>query len=214
MTGFSANAQALVTAFDHVALGVVLMDTVRRVSFANRSADEILGVASGTSPPARLMEARTHALGQLLVDQRGVRRGSLVLRHPEDGRPLQIFVTPFDWPASYGEAGRRYSTAIFIGDPKRLSGNPYDVLHELYALTPAEARLALLLTTGRSVEESAHELGIALSTARGVLKAVFAKTDTKRQSDLVRVLLTGPGELRPQQARSRPKRPAGKREPR
>jgi DNA-binding CsgD family transcriptional regulator len=208
------SGQALMTAFDLLALGVLLMDTARRVSFANRSADEILGVAprsADSANSARLSEARTRALARLLVDQQRVHRGSLVLRHPDDGRALQIFVTPLAWPVGAGEAGRRFSTALFIGDPRRLSGDPVDVLNELYALTPAESRLALLLTTGRSVEESARELGIALSTARGVLKAVFAKTDTRRQSDLVRLLLTGPGELRPQEPRPRPRRARRKR---
>jgi DNA-binding CsgD family transcriptional regulator/PAS domain-containing protein len=209
VTSVRADARALVTAFDHLALGVVLMDASGRVSFANRSADEILGVAAGTGAPRRAAE-RTRGLAQLLVDRKRVRRGSLVMRHPVDGRPLQVFVTPVHWPASYGESGARYATAVFIGDAKRLSGDPFDVLRELYLLTPGEARLALLLTTGRSVEESAHELGIALSTARGVLKGVFAKTDTRRQSDLVRLLLTGPGELRPQEAAPKPRR-AGKR---
>jgi PAS domain-containing protein len=211
VTSVRADARALVTAFDHLALGVVLMDASGRVSFANRSAEEILGVTEGAGDPERRAAERTRALAQLLVDRRSVRRGSLVLRHPVDGRPLQVFVTPFDWPGSYGEAGARYATAVFIGDAKRLSGDPFDVLRELYLLTPGEARLALLLTTGRSVEESAHELGIALSTARGVLKAVFAKTDTRRQSDLVRLLLTGPGELRPQEPAPRPKRAGKKR---
>jgi DNA-binding CsgD family transcriptional regulator len=206
-----ADAKALVTTFDHLALGVVLMDASGRVSFANRSADEILGIARGRGDPERRAAERTRALAQLLVDGRHARRGSLVLSHPVDGRPLQVFVTPFHWPASYGEAGARYATAVFIGDAKRLSGDPLDVLRELYLLTPAESRLALLLTAGRSVEESAQELGIALSTARGVLKAVFAKTDTRRQSDLVRLLLTGPGELRPREPASRPRRAGRKR---
>jgi len=197
VTDASANARALVAAFDHVALGVILMDASRRVSFANRSADEILGVSPSAASPARRAEQRTEALSRLLVDQRSVRRGSLMLRHPEDGRPLQLFFTPFEWPASAGEAGRRYSAALFIGDAKRFTGDPVDVLIELYSLTPSEARLALLLTTGRSVEESASQLGIALSTARSVLKAIFAKTGTRRQADLVRMLLIGPGALRP-----------------
>jgi DNA-binding CsgD family transcriptional regulator len=211
VTSVRADARALVAAFDHLALGVVLMDASSRVSFANRSADEILGVRAGTGDPERRAAERTRALAQLLVDGGRERRGSLVLRHPVDGRPLQIFVTPFHWPASFGDAGTRYATAVFIGDARRLSGDPFDVLRELYLLTPAEARLALLLTTGRSVEESARELGIALSTARGVLKAVFAKTDTRRQSDLVRLLLTGPGELRPQERAPKPNRAGEKR---
>ena len=35
-----------------------------------------------------------------------------------------------------------------------------------------------------------------MSTARGVLKAVFAKTGTRRQASLVNLVLTAPGQLR------------------
>ena len=41
-----------------------------------------------------------------------------------------------------------------------------------------------------------EELGIQLSTARGVLRAVFRKTGTHRQSSLVRLILSGPGQVR------------------
>ena len=196
ITEASANAQALVAAFDHLALGVILLDAKRRVSFANRSADEILGLPLAVRGGETRDEQRTDALARLLIEQRSPNAGSLLLRHPADDRPLQLFWTSFDWPERFGEAGQRYSAALFIGDPRRLTGDPVDVLKELFALTPGEARLAMLLTSGRALDEAARELGIAISTARGVLKSIFAKTGTKRQSDLVRMLLVGAGELR------------------
>ena len=206
VTSASASTHALVTAFDHLALGVILLDAARRVSFANRSADEILGISPTRKSSERLASERTEAWARLFLDRQPVRRGSLVLHHPRDERLLQIFVTPFQWPASYGEAGARFSTAVFIGDPKRLSGDPIGVMQELYGLTPGEARLALLLTSGCSVQVAARRLGTTLSTTRSVLKTVFAKTGANRQSDLVRLLLTGPGELRPQEPTPRPPR--------
>jgi hypothetical protein len=35
-----------------------------------------------------------------------------------------------------------------------------------------------------------------MSTARGVLKSVFAKTGTRRQASLVSLILSAPGQLR------------------
>jgi len=212
VTTVSASVQALETAFDRLALGVILLDpSARRVSFANQSADEILGVSPAGLSGERLARERTDAWARLFVEHQPVRRGSLMLRHPEDGRLLQVFVTRFEWPASYGEAGARFATAVFIGDPKRLSGDPIEVMHELYGLTPGEARLALLLTSGCSVQVASRRLGTKLSTTRSVLKNVFAKTGANRQSDLVRLLLTGPGELRVPEPATRPPRPRRRR---
>jgi hypothetical protein len=53
------------------------------------------------------------------------------------------------------------------------------------------------------MEEAAGLLGITLSTARGVLKTIFAKTGTNRQASLVRLLLSGPpGQVRSEGAQT------------
>jgi DNA-binding CsgD family transcriptional regulator len=62
------------------------------------------------------------------------------------------------------------------------------LLTKVFGLTPAEANLASLIAEGTSPEAAAAELGIARDTARNQLKAVFAKTDTHRQSELVALL--------------------------
>ena len=101
-----------------------------------------------------------------------------------------------DWPDDLGISGRRFRTALFIGDPKDWTGDPFANLGQLYGLTPAESRLAWLLVGDRTLSEAAAQLGIKLSTARTVLKRVLAKTDTRRQASLVRLLLSGPAQLR------------------
>ncbi len=75
------------------------------------------------------------------------------------------------------------------------------VLQALYGLTAAEARLALGLAQGRGLDEMAAALGLSRHTVRTQLKQVFAKSGTRRQPELVRLLLTGPaaytGDLPP-----------------
>jgi DNA-binding CsgD family transcriptional regulator len=73
---------------------------------------------------------------------------------------------------------------------------PVGRLGALYGLTPSEERLASLLGAGSSLADAAETLSIRLSTARGVLKSVFAKTGTRRQASLVNLILTAPGLLR------------------
>jgi DNA-binding CsgD family transcriptional regulator len=62
------------------------------------------------------------------------------------------------------------------------------LLIRLFGLTPAQAKLAVRIATGSSVEEAAAELGVGSETMRKHLKAVFAKTDTHRQGELVALL--------------------------
>ncbi|WP_254018867.1 helix-turn-helix transcriptional regulator [Mesorhizobium escarrei] len=63
-----------------------------------------------------------------------------------------------------------------------------NVLSGLFDLTPAEARLAVELASGRSVQEAAMEIGIAVKSARTYLERIFRKTETSRQSELVALL--------------------------
>ena len=57
-------------------------------------------------------------------------------------------------------------------------------------MTGAEAKLASPLVSGMALQEIAPQLGIARETARNQLKAVFAKTETHRQGELVALLST------------------------
>jgi DNA-binding CsgD family transcriptional regulator len=57
-----------------------------------------------------------------------------------------------------------------------------------FGLTPAEARLASIIAEGASPEKAAERLRIARETARNQLKAVFGKTETHRQGELVALL--------------------------
>jgi|SRR5262245_14327145 len=60
-----------------------------------------------------------------------------------------------------------------------------DVLKTRFGLSPAEARLAVLLFGGASLRSCAMALGIQYETARSYLKSVFQKTGTHRQAELV-----------------------------
>ena len=197
----SRDAEALISAFDRLVLGVVFVDENERVSYANRSAAEMLGVAPGFADPAALAalipDERTRAWRRVLKSDASDGRSAMVFVHPEDGRPLQVLATRFTWREHEGNAAARFGRAVFIGDPKRRTGDPAGILHQLFGLTRSEARLALLLVADCSVEEAAGLLGITLATARGVLKTIFTKTGTNRQASLVRLLLSGPpGQVR------------------
>ena len=55
----------------------------------------------------------------------------------------------------------------------------------------------LALLSGLSLGDAAEALAITGNTARTHLKRVFAKTGVSRQSELIRVLVTGPAQVAP-----------------
>lgn len=70
-----------------------------------------------------------------------------------------------------------------------IAARPADVLADRFGLTHAEARLAELLMRGASLQEATVASGIRYSTGRSQLKAIFAKLNVHRQSELVAKLL-------------------------
>nr|WP_249803763.1 LuxR C-terminal-related transcriptional regulator [Bradyrhizobium zhengyangense] len=91
---------------------------------------------------------------------------------------------------------RRQARDIFSGAAHLLvvtsittpSAPPAHILHGLFDLTPAEAKVAQNLFEGRTVEEIATAHSLSRETIRKQLKAVLTKTGTNRQSELVGLL--------------------------
>jgi DNA-binding CsgD family transcriptional regulator len=62
------------------------------------------------------------------------------------------------------------------------------LLRDVYSLTTSEARLAVRLASGASLTGAAEMLGVTRNTVRSQLRAIFQKTATSRQSELVVLL--------------------------
>ncbi len=66
-------------------------------------------------------------------------------------------------------------------------------LRDAWGLSAQEARVALRLIDGATVADCAADLGVAESTIRTHVKAVFAKTGRTRQAQLASLLQIRPG---------------------
>ncbi len=102
-------------------------------------------------------------------------------------QPLVIRVLPVDGAARTPFLGAR--ALLVISDLDQKSTPPSAVLAQTFRLSPAEARLASLVATGVSVAQAAEQFGVSLDTIRTQMKAIYAKTGTRRQSELVSLLL-------------------------
>ncbi|MBU7590616.1 MAG: helix-turn-helix transcriptional regulator [Sphingopyxis terrae] len=63
-----------------------------------------------------------------------------------------------------------------------------DRVAQWYGLTPAEARLAVWLAGGESLQDYAELRDVSLNAARFILKGIFRKTDATSQAQLVAML--------------------------
>jgi DNA-binding CsgD family transcriptional regulator len=78
---------------------------------------------------------------------------------------------------------------LFVDSPHEAHGGAEAALFQrAFQLTPAEARLAAHLASGASLTEAADAFGVTHNTVRSQLRAVFEKTQARRQADLVCVL--------------------------
>ncbi len=81
--------------------------------------------------------------------------------------------------------------AVYVYDPEAGILIDRERLSELYALSKAEIRVAIEILVTPDPAEVAKRCCISLHTVRSHLKAIFAKTDSKNQADLVKLLLAG-----------------------
>lgn len=129
-----------------------------------------------------LQEAITAAQG----DQEAAARSIPV--PAEADRPATIVhVVPLRRSASDIFSGAATLIAAVTVSASRLVPS-LQVLMGLFDLTPAEVKLAAALAGGSSLQQAAFRSGIQKTTARTHLDAIFRKTGTSRQGQLVALL--------------------------
>lgn len=118
--------------------------------------------------------------------------GSLAVRSAITGRVARATMTP------YGSTRVRIESLQHLIEDQpaamlflRLPQERWDPVIA-FRLTQAESRLAAGLAQGRTLKSLAEERQVSLNTVRSQLKAVFAKTNTRRQAELVALLASPP----------------------
>jgi len=186
---------ALAQALDQLPFGYLLVDQHGRVLLLNRTARRILEQRDGLSLMARGLAAtraedttRLHHLVQAAARRLPV-RGDMTLLRPSLRRPYTLLVTPIATVAGL-HAETRAVAVLFLTDPEQELRLPAQTIAQVLGLTLAEGRLTALLADGQSLQQAAEALEVSQHTARNQLKSIFQKTDTHRQGELVRLVLT------------------------
>jgi DNA-binding CsgD family transcriptional regulator len=188
------QAAAQLGMLDRLACAAVLIDWRGMVLRVNRHADALLGDGLKVCRGALMAtDARSNRDLQQLVDRvraappsRAAPPPRRVLVRRTEKSPLIVEALPVAGLAAdaFGQA----RAVLVMTDIERRAPVPEDLLRSVFALTPAEARLACRLAAGESLEDAAEALAVAKNTARFQLRAIFAKTGTARQGQLVALL--------------------------
>ena len=196
------TSRSLAESMDRLPYGVILLDESGRVLLANGVARGQLAARDGLTKNKGMLgaskRAESSALGQLIADAldaaagRGLGSGGVLsVSRRSGGRPLSLLVAPFKREAPDPFGDRQPAVVVFVSDPDTRIDAPADMLARLHGLSLAEAKVALEVLEGGSLSDVAERLGITRNTANTHLKRVFEKTGTRRQSDLVRLLVLG-----------------------
>jgi DNA-binding CsgD family transcriptional regulator len=187
--GHASTAGAL----DRLEQGVLLTDARARVVFANRSA-EALFAAGGLKLRDRVVQtqaaADSAALHAAIAACAGRSEGGgYIPATRAEGRPLSLLVVPLHGPVAWLPHEQPVAI-IFITDPGHAALPEATQLQQQFNLTRAESRFVVEILKGDGIRAAAERLGILPGTARTHLHRVLAKTGTKRQAELVRLVLT------------------------
>ena len=192
---------------DCLEIGVVLIDPRGRPYFMNRRAEELLGLQDGlvlngaeigTASGKETAELR-NLIGRAGGGDGGADPGgSMTISRPSQKRPYSVLVMPVrvgDLGYAVEAEAARPVAAMFISDPeRRIALDETDVANH-YGLTLAEAAVLVGLANGQSLREIAANRSISKNTVRSHLQRVFDKTDTSRQAELVKLVLSGPAAV-------------------
>ncbi|MFM1982866.1 MAG: hypothetical protein RJB22_1585 [Pseudomonadota bacterium] len=180
------------SAVDQLGVATISLDKSGRIVRANAMAERLLEAKDGLFSKAGQLEFSTPApkasLMQILArgtDAAPPGRFKIPRAHGSD---LAVMVRPMTVPDMMRGGA---AVTLFITAPGEARTLDPDVIRDLFQLTRMEALIAVALADGRSLVDVADTLGIAHNTARAHLRAIFAKTGVRRQSQLVHLLRSG-----------------------
>lgn len=154
---------------------------------AEKLLDQDLGIVAGrlVSGNRNATDALERSLRELMrIPGSAAMMPPVQLPRPHSGkRPLLAYMLRLP-KVTHNALSPCQAVVVFV-DPDIRTRPAETVLMSCFGLTRAEARLAGMLAGGECLATVAERLCIRYETARNQLKAVFAKTETHRQSELM-----------------------------
>ncbi|WP_420616440.1 helix-turn-helix transcriptional regulator [Candidatus Palauibacter sp.] len=198
MADARALGASLAELLDNRKSGIIQLDRRGRILEANDRARTVLVKRDGLRDDGGVLAVGTRAedaeLKGLLsraLPAYGAQGtgGSMKVTRDEAGTPLVLEVHPV---RKTGTDSRSWEVGalVLIVDPIARPRVDPRLPAMVWGLTPTESRVAVALATGQTAAGVAGELGCAESTVRTHLKRVYRKLGVRKQTELVRRVLS------------------------
>lgn len=190
-------------ALNRLSSGVLLIDSLGKVAFANLAAQRVLKNEDGLGVCQR---NNTESFGSLISRNTECNKAiNAALNNQPYNTPhfskcvtvprtsgLSSYTLQFSALGEHTEfgAGRgTYSSIIFISDDTQEVEIDPVLLKSAYGLTPAETRVALALLRSTSAQDVADQLGTSTNTVRSQIKQIYTKLGVDSRTRFVKLML-------------------------
>jgi len=184
--GGAVSDVRLARAMDRFPFALLIVDQGHHPIYRNAGARALLEEQVLNIDPAGRLRSRTNSEGLVPVIEQGIGKGAgagAVLLEENASRRLHAWAAPLASP----EADEQALAMVIVFDSGRGQAYTWDVLKALYGLTRKETGVVNGLLQGQSLEEYCAANFVTANTARTHLKAIYRKTGTNRQSEVVRL---------------------------
>ena len=198
LVSLNIENQAYASVLERLPIGMVVVDHKARVYAKNHRFNSLLEMQQGL----RIQKGALHALSR--ADTETVREliGDVCSSGEADhlGRamrlegatPVSLLILPLIQDEQCSSNTR---AIIFVAGIASDINIEAETLKHMYGLSPAESRLTISLVKGASLDETAKRFNVSSHTIRTQLKSIYAKTNCRRQAELMVKVLTSPAIL-------------------
>ena len=192
MTLQNNAASLLAGAMEAMSTPAFVCDSTGRVRAMSPAAETLVQSSRGLQLRFGRLQAEDAADAQALteaIDQaaaaslRARMPRSLLIRSPHSDTPLILDVISL--PRQQYEFTFAPRVLITVRGNRRNAERKADVLHDTFALTSAEADIAIQLASGRTAEVIAAARRVSIGTVRAQIKSTMSKMGVHRQIELV-----------------------------
>lgn len=196
---YQLNA-ALDNTYEILGVGLVFFDINRNATYMNELARNRLNlpkefILMGRNLIAECFDLESQAKIKSAAEQfkqSHNNNSKLEVRH--QGIASTIMLQKLESSAFHIQAA---GFVMLMVEPKPSSESSFSEVARIFGLTKAEAKLTLAIVNGMTASEYADQNGVSINTAYSQIKEVLAKTGTRRQAELVKLVLEhAPGHER------------------
>lgn len=203
----------LQTSLDALGLAAFVVDGTRGLMLTNRKAEDLLrrervlcvshfkGLSAAHPSEER---AFADALAQAACPPTQRTARSVRLTSRASGQPYVAWALPMQltrqeepsqrWQCVPGMPARE-TILVLVAAAERGHSIVPQAIQAVFKLSAAEARLASALVAGRTLAEYARESGLSRNTARNQLASALEKTEVRRQTELVTLIVSTLGTV-------------------